>query len=110
MFHRFLILTSLLFFLPQAPVYAQAGNATATPVPVAILSPLPGQALQGNVSISALAAERRWVPWRLRALEPTLPPGLPQGARVAFVAEGAEVSAQGWQEVGREGRWRLLRR
>src|SRR5512143_2183563 len=56
MFHRFLILTSLLFFLPQAPVYAQTGNATATPVPVAILSPLPGQALQGNVSISGNTA------------------------------------------------------
>lgn len=61
-------------------------------------------------TLSTLAVERRLLPWRLPALEPELPAGLASEARMALVAEGAPVSASGWQEVGAHGRWRLLRR
>ncbi|QRN97352.1 hypothetical protein JRI60_51875 [Archangium violaceum] len=42
-------------------------------------------------TLAAFAVERRWLPRRLPEL----------GA-------GAPVSASGWREVGRDGRWRLL--
>ena len=61
-------------------------------------------------TVAAFAVERRWSPWRLTELGAVLPPGGPAEARVAFVAEGAPVSGPAWREVGREGRWRLLRR
>ena len=61
-------------------------------------------------TVAAFAVERRWSPWRLTELGPELPPGGPTEARVAFVADGAPVSDPAWREVGRDGRWRLLRR
>ncbi|MFY0527070.1 ArnT family glycosyltransferase [Archangium gephyra] len=61
-------------------------------------------------TVAAFAVERRWSPWRLTELGSGLAPGGPAEARVAFVAEGAPVSDPGWREVGREGRWRLLRK
>ncbi|HEX8819311.1 MAG TPA: hypothetical protein VF794_05260 [Archangium sp.] len=61
-------------------------------------------------TVAAFAVERRWSPWRLTELGPTLAPGGPSEARVAFVADGAPVSDPAWREVGRDGRWRLLRR
>ncbi len=61
-------------------------------------------------TVAAFAVERRWLPWRLTELSPERTPGGPSEARVAFVADGAPVSEPGWHEVGRDGRWRLLRR
>ncbi len=61
-------------------------------------------------TVAAFAVERRWLPWRLTELGAGLAPGGPSEARVAFVAEGAPVSDPAWREVGRDGRWRLLRR
>jgi hypothetical protein len=56
-------------------------------------------------TLAAFAVERRWLPRRL----PELGAENPDEAHVAFVADGAPVSAPGWREVGRDGRWRLLR-
>jgi hypothetical protein len=61
-------------------------------------------------TVAAFAVERRWLPWRLTELGPERAPGGPTEARVAFVADGAPVSDSSWHEVGRDGRWRLLRR
>ncbi|MFL5356772.1 ArnT family glycosyltransferase [Archangium sp.] len=61
-------------------------------------------------TVAAFAVERRWSPWRLTGLGAGLAPGGPSEARVAFVAEGAPVNDSAWHEVGRDGRWRLLRR
>ncbi len=55
-------------------------------------------------TLAAFAVERRWLPRRLPELGSE-----PSEARIAFVAEGAP-EAPGWHEVGRDGRWRLLRR
>lgn len=54
--------------------------------------------------LAAFAVERRWQPRRVPELGPES-----SEARVAFVTDGAPV-APGWHEVGRDGRWRLLRR
>lgn len=61
-------------------------------------------------TVAAFAVERRWSPWRLTELGAGLAPGGPSEARVAFVSDGAPVSDPAWREVGRDGRWRLLRR
>ncbi|HEY0097099.1 MAG TPA: hypothetical protein VGB96_22415 [Archangium sp.] len=61
-------------------------------------------------TVAAFAVERRWSPWRLTELGPELAPGGPTEARVAFVADDVPVSDPAWREVGRDGRWRLLRR
>jgi len=60
--------------------------------------------------VAALAVERHWLPWRRTRLEPESEPGGASEARVALVSDGASVNDSRWREVGRDGRWRLLRR
>lgn len=92
----------------RCPLAGALGPETADVPPgasVLVVSPGPEW-----TTVAAFAVERRWSPWRLTELGSGLAPGGPSEARVAFVAEGAPVSGPGWREVGREGRWRLLRK
>ncbi|OJH42447.1 hypothetical protein BON30_04435 [Cystobacter ferrugineus] len=89
---------------PLAGALGPASTDVPVGAPVLVVSPS-----HEWTTVAAFAVERRWSPWRLTELGENLT-GESSRARVAFVADGAPVSDPSWSEVGRDGRWRLLRR